>query len=827
MDNTQPSPLPEPVQNNNTQSPLQKLKQLSTKKKILLAGVVFFIIGILGFLFLSQSENPTIRRIFKADIAAPEVKTANLPNGVVADVGGVEIPEEYLNTELSYYPGSPSEEVKKNIVQKMVDDQITLVEAKKEGYINDFPSGENLSSEQYLERAKLVEETKQKINMAGNVSKGRVVSVWFYNNGHVGPKGLEESKKIAYAKIKPLYDRVKNGTMTIDQAGQAIANDPSLLEIDLAYKGNAIDEFTFFGGGTGTFWEEFNELIWATEQGGVTPLYLGGGALLDGKPVEELYIFAKVEYKSTNESFNSYADWLRKKKENLEVSISNSLSFFNFNLIKEVYADNDNDNTFKSGSWVGHVRTQTGVGIAGADAVITTGCNGPGGKHMTTDGNGYFDTGVDGNLSCVCAPHTITANVPNMTCDSFREEAVGNPIAEIRKDITCRPIVPPPTPTPPPPPINRCDQACTEDSFCAQTTADNCSKCLPSANGGKTCQPPPPPIQCNAVCTDDTFCASAVNGCTHCLPNPSNPAQRTCQQTPRCGNLCITPADCNGAQNGCTLCLPDQANPGRNICQEQPKCGSSCATSEYCSTAENGCTNCIQGASGATCGACPAGQVYDAVTKSCKCPIPGETIPHKVCDGDKCLDVNTCGITTCGDDKACFAEEMCKCDGFDAVTLEYPSTKPFVFDAYAKVEGTDMSKAFVEGITFKMSESDKANPNVGNIIAQSQMYTPQIVSSTSSKVRYKATWSLPAPQIKTGKTYRVFADIKCSPKKRTAVAQLPANQYQSKVMGLVKEANAQDLEIAGDDLQLKTLNFVKKGETDMCRFMTFQYNEGL
>ena len=173
---------------------------------------------------------------------------------------------------------------------------------------------------------------------------------------------------------------------------------------------------------------------------------------------------------------------------------------------------------------------------------------------------------------------------------------------------------------------------------------------------------------------------------------------------------------------------------------------------------------------------------------------------------------------------------MCKCDGFEAEVLEYPSDKPFVFNAFAKVEGTDISKANVESIQFKMSESDRNNPNTGTVIAQSEALTPEIVSANSSKVRYKASWSLTPPTINPNKVYRVFSEIKCKPKTKSAVAGASdPKQFQSKVMG-VSTVNAQEAASPSPnsrELQLTTLNLIDKTETDMCRFLMFEYDQGV
>ncbi len=342
-----------------------------------------------------------------------------------------------------------------------------------------------------------------------------------------------------------------------------------------------------------------------------------------------------------------------------------------------------------------------------------------------------------------------------------------------------------------------------------------------------------PCVQCGATCSTNNDCLYAANGCTACLPAAGGAGGKTCQTPITCGHSCASNLDCVDALNGCTSCLPNLNGQGSS-CQTQPNCGSPCINPASCEGAQNGCTSCITepggSAANAKCGTCPAGMVYDPIQLKCGCPNPGETNPHKICDGDKCLTVASCGVTTCSDDKACFAEEMCKCDGFEAVQLQYPSVNPFIFDAFAKVEGTDMTKAIVQGIKFKMYESDKTNTANATIIAESEMYTPDIVSSTGSKARYKARWTMTPPQIKAGKTYRVLAEIKCVPKKRSAVALLPDNQYQSRVLGLVTEANAQEAPSPSSDpnyLQLTTLNFIKKVETDACYSAGFEMQEGI
>ncbi len=339
-----------------------------------------------------------------------------------------------------------------------------------------------------------------------------------------------------------------------------------------------------------------------------------------------------------------------------------------------------------------------------------------------------------------------------------------------------------------------CNEPCSTKNDCS-SNKEGCSECRDNGSGQKTCQKPP---SCNASCATQEDCSSNKEGCTVCRPNTTG--ENTCQQPPlACNAACSADKDCFGNKEGCTSCV-------EGACKPPPACGTACTTDQGCTAAKDGCTACVSG----TCRIPPACGTACTTKADCAGAKDG-------CS--ECLE------GTCTD----FSETMCKCDGFEATKLEYPSSEPFSFNAFAKVEGKDIRKAMVEGMQFKLSESDKNTPNAGTIIAQSPMYTPEIVSSDSGKVRFKATWNLTPPEIKANKIYRVFSEIKCKPKKilntPTADASDP-NQYQSKVAGVSTVNAAEGDVVARNDLQLRSLNFIKKGQTDNCRFLFFEIDPG-
>lgn len=783
---------------------INKLKKLSKKQKIIAVAMLLLVFGIFAwFMMRSVSTSDTI-----------------------ATVGSTKLPKSYLDLELSYYPATPTAEIEKALVDKVINDQITLEEGKKDGYITDFPNGATLSKEDYLKRTQLVEEVKQKINSSGNMVTGKLISVWFYNNIYVGPKGFEESKRIAYAKIKPLYDQVQNGSITVEQAGEQIAGDASLIEIDKAYKGNALVDFTFYKGGTGTFWPEFNDIIWETEEGQITPLYLGAGAMRDGKPSEELYIFARIDKKSTNPDFNDYKEWIEKKKSASTVVISDSTSFKKPSFIKEAFAQ---DNTMQSGVWSGFVKTETGAGIAGADAYITTSCTGPAGKHMTTNGSGYFNTGYDTNLACVCTPHTITANVPNMVCDKFTYQSVGNPVADIPQDITCRVPPPPPTPTPTPTPTPppACNVSCTTDVYCqgasdgctscvnnscqhvpvcgetcttpadCQNARDGCTQCLPNPSGtGNICQPPPPPA-CGAFCSTNAECTRNTEGCTQCVAGQ-------CRIPPACNVACTKPEQCAQAKDGCTDCLPADSGVGSvcrppaacnvactrddqcagatrdgctmcidNVCKKPPACNDSCAKASDCARAADGCTSCLPGDAGTgnVCRPTPACNV--ACTKDGQCA--GAKDGCIVCMKGVCKPPPSCG-TACTDRADCANPKDGCSECLEGTCTDYNKNMCKCDGIVADL--TYPSNAFkfeafgkVEGTDTKKAEIADITFRMtkdNQVIAKSNPITPEIVESSTTKTRFKAAWQTTPPAVDKNSTYQVFADVRCKPKKIVA-----------------------------------------------------------
>jgi hypothetical protein len=328
-----------------------------------------------------------------------------------------------------------------------------------------------------------------------------------------------------------------------------------------------------------------------------------------------------------------------------------------------------------------------------------------------------------------------------------------------------------------------CNQSCESTDQCLGNV-DGCVECRPNDSGQKVCQPPP--LACNATCSDSKDCSGNKEGCISCEPNAQGTG-KVCAPPPACGTGCVRNDQCAGStKDGCTVCLPNNTGSG-SVCSKPPACGVTCERDDQCAGAtKDGCTVCAPGADG-----------------------------KKICQEP-------------------FDEGACKCDGFNALNLQNPTNSNFQFEAFGKVEGANVNKAAVKSIQFQMTKSTKSNPTAGTVIASSDVLTPQIVSSTSDKVRYRSTWSVTPPAYDPNGVYRVFANIKCDRKfasKSASLNQTLGATYDSDSNQIVeKELNYSPVRLAqsNNNLELGTLSdgyFTKITETDSCRFIRFEYGQ--
>lgn len=220
-----------------------------------------------------------------------------------------------------------NEKEKKEAALKILQEQsIILQEAEKEGLIG---LGDrtifNSPFKYYDKRNLLVDDLKKELEkiLITNVS-GELVSVWFNNVSAGGPKiPLSEAKNIAYQKITALRNQVKEGKISLEEAGELIKKDPFLENLDSAYKLNAYERFGNATKNNPPFSrEELNQLVWSLKEGEVSKVVLVSYLVPEkpGEPnspvveKEAHYSFLKINQKTMGE-FADFNSWLEAKRK--------------------------------------------------------------------------------------------------------------------------------------------------------------------------------------------------------------------------------------------------------------------------------------------------------------------------------------------------------------------------------------------------------------------------------------------------------------------------------------------------------------------------------
>lgn len=238
--------------------------------------------------------------------------------GALAKIGDEIIYNTDLNEELAAYPPSDDSTVRTRLFQKMVDDSITLQGAQKMKLITLDSSVYNSNTKDYNKRIKAVSTAKAAIDANADGYSGTIVQIWFYNQKP--PRvGYEQGKQMAAKKITEVYNQVKSGTMTMDQAGDAIRADSSLYDVDEAFRVNASFPFQATKEHPATFDDGFNAILAGMKVGQVSSIYTAKDDDENGNKIEALYMFGKIDSINSKGGYTSFSDWLAKQRKNYAV----------------------------------------------------------------------------------------------------------------------------------------------------------------------------------------------------------------------------------------------------------------------------------------------------------------------------------------------------------------------------------------------------------------------------------------------------------------------------------------------------------------------------
>lgn len=255
------------------------------------------IVALVGFGVLSSRES------------APSTE------GVIATVGEEKIYSADLELEASMNPQLTGVDINKFYLDKLINDSLTLQAGEAEGKVVLDPSYFNNPHKDYAKRIEMVREVRSQVESSLGGVKGKVVSIWFYNNDYVGPLGYEEGKRVALEKLSALREQVAGGALTIDAAGEAIINDATIAQLDPAYKTNAIFSFDTTRDKKITFDDAFNSALASLAPGEVSFVFtLKDDETLTGETLDAVHVFGIVTEKSGGSGFASFEQWLNHYK---------------------------------------------------------------------------------------------------------------------------------------------------------------------------------------------------------------------------------------------------------------------------------------------------------------------------------------------------------------------------------------------------------------------------------------------------------------------------------------------------------------------------------
>lgn len=306
------------------------LSQFKNRPTLLITPVLILIFIVLGF-YLWQTK---VLQSFLPKTPSNKTSTASesahlatfAEDQPVIKVGEELIYKKDLDYQLATYfpqvnPAKQQEALTKSF-DKLINDSIILQEAKKENLIQVPKDAYNNPNKNLFSRNQAVASAEAKLSekLIGKIS-GEAVSIWFNNASWPAPKiGIEAAKKIAREKIENIYADLKTGKLSFIEAGQKIASDKSLAEIDPSYKGNSYYPFNNYSRNQPIVIDpQINKLIWTLKQGEISEIVIANDFNgKDSKPYEAMFKIVKVN-KRTGSEFIDFTSWLAAQRSKYEI----------------------------------------------------------------------------------------------------------------------------------------------------------------------------------------------------------------------------------------------------------------------------------------------------------------------------------------------------------------------------------------------------------------------------------------------------------------------------------------------------------------------------
>lgn len=308
------------VKSTKEQEKIEELKVRRRKLPKFLLPAIGLILTLLliwkGVQIYEYSQKPT------------EEKVKFPPEEAVAQVGKETLYGQDLNYKLKiYFPAvlsvaeDVSEEIKEKVLEQVIEDSMILQTGEEMKLVSLDPSVFNNSNKNYPERNKLINKARKELpSKVVDQINGESISIWFYN---VEPPamGVEEAKAITYMKMVKAYRDIKSGKISLKEAGDIIASDKELEEIDFAYKSNAHSTFTNVERDAPIFHDpELNKVLWTLKEGEISPILTGRDFMANNKAYDAYFVVLEVNRRNFA-GFSSFEEWFQAEKDDYAIEI--------------------------------------------------------------------------------------------------------------------------------------------------------------------------------------------------------------------------------------------------------------------------------------------------------------------------------------------------------------------------------------------------------------------------------------------------------------------------------------------------------------------------
>lgn len=262
--------------------------------KKLLVFLVLLIVVVSGFALLNQDK------ISFPALKMPKFGKSSLEEKPLAKIGEETIYQRDLDHERAVHPIKNDEELKTVLLEKLLMDSAVLQAGAAEGLVELTPAIFNSLNKDYALRLAAIEQVVNAIAAQSQQSEGAYVAIWFMNN-EPGALGYEAGQAKARQVITDVHAKVKSGELTIEEAGEEIAANESLRQVDPAFATNAYAAYSAGPNQPPTFDDNFNQIIMALQPGAVSEVVtITDKQLSTGEIRPALFAFAQVTNQVTD-----------------------------------------------------------------------------------------------------------------------------------------------------------------------------------------------------------------------------------------------------------------------------------------------------------------------------------------------------------------------------------------------------------------------------------------------------------------------------------------------------------------------------------------------